>query len=56
MGGQVEKTDSTLVVRNANSATIYISIGTNFKNYKDLSGDAEQMAESYLKEAGSEII
>ena len=52
-GGQVEKTDSTLVVRNANLATIYISIGTNFKNFKDLSGDAEQMAESYLKEAAA---
>ena len=50
-GGQIEKTDSTLFVENANSATIYISIGTNFKNYKDLSGNAEQMAENYLKEA-----
>jgi len=48
-GGQVEKTDSTLTVRNADAATVYISIGTNFRNYKDISGNASEMAGNYLK-------
>lgn len=50
-GGVVEQTDSTLTVKNANSATVYISIGTNFKNYKDISNDAEQVAKDYLSKA-----
>lgn len=50
-GGVIEKTDSTLTVGNANSATVYISIGTNFKNYKDLSGNAEEVAKEYLSKA-----
>lgn len=49
--GKIVKTDSTLQVENANSATIYVSIGTNFKNYKDISGNAEQVAENNLKKA-----
>jgi len=52
-GGKVEKTDSTLRVEGANSATIFISIGTNFKNYEDISGNAEQVAENYLKGAAA---
>ena len=50
-GGETTKTDSTLTVKNANSATVYISIGTNFISYKDLSGDAKQKAEAYLAKA-----
>ncbi len=41
-------TDSSLVVEGANSATVYISIGTNFVNYKDLSADAEARSKKYL--------
>ncbi len=48
-GGLTEKTDSTLSVRNANAATIYVSIATNFKNYNDISGNAAEMADKYLK-------
>jgi len=44
--------DSTIQVSNANSVLIYVSIGTNFKNYKDVSGNSKQVAESYLKNAG----
>lgn len=32
---------------------IYISIGTNFKNYKDISGNSLQQARKYIKKAGS---
>ena len=44
--------DSTVRVTNANSVIIYVSIGTNFKNYKDVSGDSEKTAKEYLKKAG----
>ena len=49
-GGSMEAlSDSTLQVRNANSVTLYISIGTNFVNYKDVSGNAQSTAQNYLK-------
>ncbi|MGV8092250.1 MAG: pectinesterase family protein [Mangrovibacterium sp.] len=50
-GGKLVKTDSSLQVKNANAAIVFISIGTNFKSYKDLSGDAEAVAKSYLIKA-----
>lgn len=52
-GGKITQTDSTLVIEKANSATVYISIGTNFVNYKDLSNDAAQVAKNYLSLAVS---
>lgn len=52
-GGSLEATsDSTLQVKNANSVTLYVSIGTNFVNYKDVSGDATAVAQKHLKQAG----
>lgn len=51
-GKQVVLSDSTIQVTNANSVTIYVSIGTNFVNYKDVSGDSEKVAKEYLKNAG----
>ena len=41
--------DSVLEVKNADSVTLYVSIGTNFVNYKDISADSYQRACSYLK-------
>ncbi|MDJ1481778.1 glycoside hydrolase family 95 protein [Cytophagaceae bacterium YF14B1] len=52
-GGTLAKTDSSLIIQGANSATIFISIGTNFNNYKDLSGDESKRAETYVKQAYS---
>jgi alpha-L-fucosidase 2 len=52
-GGSVTSTDSTLTVSNANTATIYISIATNFNNYKDISGDENKRATEYLNKAFS---
>lgn len=50
-GGELSSTDSSLVIQNADKATIYISIGTNFKHYDDISGDAEQVAQGFLDKA-----
>ncbi|HEV7382449.1 MAG TPA: glycoside hydrolase family 95 protein, partial [Dyadobacter sp.] len=50
-GGTVSASDTSLQVKNANAATIYISIATNFKNYKDVSGDENVLAASYLDKA-----
>src|SRR5690606_11644495 len=43
--------DSSLVVRNADSATIYVSIATNFNTYKDVSGNEHTRAAGYLDAA-----
>ena len=48
-GGAVSSTDSSLVVKNADAAIIYISIASSFKNYHDISADAGERANSYLK-------
>src|SRR5690606_37648945 len=50
-GGSVFATDSTLIIQNADAATIYISMATNFNNYLDVSGDEVSRAEGYLAEA-----
>ncbi len=47
-GGQIIETDSTIRIENANTATIFVSIGTNFKNYNDISGNASEVAMKYL--------
>lgn len=38
-GGKSVEQDSVISVSNANSATIYIAMASNFVNYKDISGD-----------------
>lgn len=50
-GGSLASTDSSLVVKGANSATLYLSIATNFVNYKDVSADEHQRATEYLMKA-----
>lgn len=50
-GGNVSLRNNSWMVQNANVATLYISIATNFKNYKDISGDAGQKAASFLDRA-----
>lgn len=52
-GGKMEAvSDSILRVSKANSVTLYVSIGTNFVNYKDISGNSQKAAQAYLKNAG----
>ncbi len=48
-GGKVIAKNGTLEVKNADAVTIYISIGTNFKKYDDLSGNAAEEAANYLE-------
>jgi len=50
-GGKLSATDSSLVITKANKVTIYISTGTNFKNYKDISGNAQLKAQTLLSSA-----
>ena len=50
-GGSLSKTDTSLIVKNANSATIFVSIATNFNNYKDISADEHARALAYLNKA-----
>lgn len=52
-GGRCEMVGDTLLrVAGADEVTLYVSVGTNFVNYKDVSGNAEKKAYSYLKNAG----
>jgi alpha-L-fucosidase 2 len=50
-GGKLTKTDTSLIITNADAATIYISIGTNVKSYKDISGNAPAKAAKFLAAA-----
>ena len=50
-GGTVLATAAGLRLERATSATLYISIGTNFNNYHDVSGDAAARASAYLATA-----
>ncbi len=50
-GGSVSSNDTSLIVKNANAATIYISIASNFNNYRDVSGDENKRVLDYLDKA-----
>ncbi|MCB0531112.1 MAG: glycoside hydrolase family 95 protein [Saprospiraceae bacterium] len=50
-GGQLVSSGDSLKIIAADAATIYISIGTNFRNFRDISGDPEKQAENYLQTA-----
>ena len=48
-GKQIQQGDSLLYIEEADEATLYLSIGTNFLSYKDVSGNSEEKAAFYLK-------
>jgi len=50
-GGTITCKDGVLSVENVNEATLYVSIATNFNNYKDITGDAQERAKTYLNKA-----
>ncbi len=51
-GGEVvENEDGTLAVAGADEAVVYVSMGTNFVNYRDLSGCADAVAAEWLEAA-----
>lgn len=47
-GGRQTAGSGAINVMNADAATIYISMATNFKNYKDISDDAGLKAKAYI--------
>ncbi|WP_029905176.1 glycoside hydrolase N-terminal domain-containing protein [Prevotella sp. 10(H)] len=50
-GGKIKAGNNKISVTGANSATIYISIATNYVNYKDISANETKKAEATLKAA-----
>lgn len=52
-GGTLATTDTSLIVKGATSATIYVAIATNFNRYNDLSGDENVRAATYQANAYS---
>ena len=50
-GGTLSSNDSTLMVKDANAVTIYISVATNFNNYNDISGNENERSKAYLDKA-----
>jgi alpha-L-fucosidase 2 len=50
-GGSLNANDTSLIIKDANTVTIYISIATNFSNYHDISGDENKRATEYLNKA-----
>lgn len=47
-GGSQAINSNSISVKNADEATIYISVATNFKNYQDISGNARTKAKKFL--------
>lgn len=52
-GGTLTATDSSISVKNADEATIYIAIASNFNNYLDLSGDENARAQAFMAKAAT---
>ena len=50
-GGSIISSDTSLTVSDADTATIYISIATNFINYHELGDDQLKRADNYLSGA-----
>ncbi len=49
-GGFLTVQGNKLVVKNANAVTLFVSIGTNFNNYKDITGNQSQQVVKRLAE------
>lgn len=48
-GGKIIPTDTSLIVKNADTATLYISIASSFNSYDDISANPYERANSYLQ-------
>ncbi|NDW13632.1 glycoside hydrolase family 95 protein [Bacteroides sp. 214] len=56
-GGQITAASDTLLqVRNANTLTLYISMATNFVNYKEISANPYKRNNEYLKNASKNYV
>lgn len=49
VGGSVLATDSSLIIKNADTLTLYIAIATNFKSYNDISGNQQERTEQLIQ-------
>jgi alpha-L-fucosidase 2 len=47
-GGTIKTEGVDLIIENANAVTLYFLAATNFKNYKDVTGDQKQRVHEYL--------
>ncbi|RYF95839.1 MAG: glycoside hydrolase family 95 protein [Chitinophagaceae bacterium] len=47
--GQISNTDSSIIVKDANTVTIRFSAATNFVNYHDVSGDAKSLVTKTMR-------
>ncbi len=52
-GGSVTVSESEIKVTEADLVVILISIGTNYRNFRDLSGDFQQIASTHLDNASA---
>lgn len=50
-GGQSSQADGQLSVKAADEATLYVTVGTNVVNYKDITGDEEAQSRQRLHDA-----
>jgi alpha-L-fucosidase 2 len=50
-GGSVSAANNSIIVNNANIAILYISVASSFNNYNDISANASERANTYLKHA-----
>jgi len=50
-GGLVSATNDSIIVNDADVATLYISIASSFNNYHDINADAGERANVYLQKA-----
>lgn len=50
-GGQSSQADGQLSVKAADEATLYVTVGTNVVNYKDITGDEEAQSRQRLRDA-----
>jgi alpha-L-fucosidase 2 len=50
-GGQLSRTDTSVVISGANAATLYVSIATNVVDYKTLTANPQALADGYLNAA-----
>ena len=48
-GGTVQAEDARLTVTGADTATLFVSLATSYKNYADVSGDPDALASKYLE-------
>jgi alpha-L-fucosidase 2 len=50
-GGKTAAEGNKIAVRNADAAMLLIAVATSYKNYKDISGDPEELTKTYLSKA-----